>query len=167
MELATKPQVLFVYYSYTNQTKKIVEAMGDVLGERGCDVHLGAIEFLDPRYAERFKTFPMPHPFREVLGMIPAEFLRRPGKIRIPDVVTDREYDLVCVGSPTWWLSTNFPNKRLPKNTQAELPRMTEDSASKLPGKEDRIVAIGQNRDAPLPVAPASRGSSSPRRGTP
>ena len=120
MELATKPQVLFVYYSYTNQTKKIVEAMGDVLGERGCDVHLGAIEFLDPRYAERFKTFPMPHPFREVLGMIPAEFLRRPGKIRIPDVVTDREYDLVCVGSPTWWLSTNIPIKAFLESDTAD-----------------------------------------------
>jgi len=120
MELATKPQVLFVYYSYTNQTKKIVEAMGDVLGERGWDVHLGAIEFLDPRYAERFKTFPMPHPFREVLGMIPAEFLRRPGKIRIPDVVTDREYDLVCVGSPTWWLSTNIPIKAFLESDTAD-----------------------------------------------
>jgi len=23
--------------------------------------------------------------------------------------VTEREYDLVCIGSPTWWLSTNVP----------------------------------------------------------
>jgi hypothetical protein len=72
-------------------------------------VSLGAIEFVDPRYADRFKTFPMPRPFREVLGMIPSELRRRPGKIRIPDVVTGREYDLVIVGSPTWWLSTNVP----------------------------------------------------------
>jgi hypothetical protein len=111
MDATDKPKVLFAYYSYTQQTKKIVDTMADVLGDRGCDVHIGAIEFLDPRYAERFKTFPMPHPFLEVLGMIPAEFLRRPGKIRIPDVVTDREYDLVCFGSPTWWLSTNVPIK--------------------------------------------------------
>ncbi len=41
--------------------------------------------------------------------MIPAELRRRPGKIRIPEVVTEREYDLVCIGSPTWWLSTNVP----------------------------------------------------------
>ena len=51
----------------------------------------------------------MPHPFREVLGMIPAELRRRPGKIIIPDEVTQREYDLVVIGSPTWWLSTNVP----------------------------------------------------------
>jgi hypothetical protein len=109
MESAKKPIVLFVYYTYTKQTLTVVEAMADVLRSRGCDVHLGAIEFTDPRYADRFKTFPMPHPFREVLGMIPAELRRRPGKIRIPDVVTERAYDFVCFGSPTWWLSTNVP----------------------------------------------------------
>src|SRR3954453_1237326 len=111
MQAGPKPQVLFVYYSYTQQTKKLVDAMAEVLRARGADVELAAIEFLDERYAKRFTTFPMPHPFREVLGMIPAEFLRRPGKIRIPDVVTQHEYDLVCIGAPTWWLSTNVPIK--------------------------------------------------------
>jgi hypothetical protein len=109
MDPATKPSVLFVYYTYTQQTLKLVEAMADVLRGRGCDVNLGAIEFIDPRYADRFNEFPMPHPFREVVGMIPAELRRRPGKIRVPDIVTEREYDLVCIGSPTWWLSTNVP----------------------------------------------------------
>jgi menaquinone-dependent protoporphyrinogen IX oxidase len=105
----SKPSVLFVYYTYTQQTRTVIDAMAEVLRNRGCDVQLGAIEFTDPRYAERFKTFPMPHPFREVLGMIPSELRRRPGKISIPDVVTERDYDLVCIGSPTWWLSTNVP----------------------------------------------------------
>src|SRR5712672_1557259 len=94
--------------------------MGDVLGELGWDVHLGAIEFLDPRYAERFKSFPMPHPFLEVLGMIPAELRRRPAKIRVPDLVTEREYDLVCFGSPTWWLSTNVPIRSFLESETAE-----------------------------------------------
>jgi hypothetical protein len=35
--------------------------------------------------------------------------LRKKGKITIPDEVTAREYDLVCIGSPTWWLSTKVP----------------------------------------------------------
>src|SRR4051812_13755371 len=109
MEPATKPSVLFVYYTYTQQTLKVVETMADVLRERGCDVQLASIEFIDPRYADRFKHFPMPHPFREVVGMIPAELRRRPGEIRIPDIVTERAYDFVCIGSPTWWLSTNVP----------------------------------------------------------
>jgi len=109
MDSARKPSVLFVYYTYTQQTLKVVEAMAGVLRSRGCDVSLAAIEFTDPRYESRFKEFPMPHPFLEVLGMIPAELRRRPAKIRIPDVVTERDYDLVCIGSPTWWLSTDIP----------------------------------------------------------
>ena len=109
MDSARKPSVLFVYYTYTQQTVKVLEAMGDVLRDRGCEIRLACLEFTDPRYADRFKEFPMPHPFREVVGMIPAELRRRPGQIRIPEVVTEREYDLVVVGSPTWWLSTNVP----------------------------------------------------------
>jgi hypothetical protein len=119
MESSGKPRVLFVYYSYTQQTKKLVDAMAEVLNGHGCETQLAAIEFLDPRYAKRFKTFPMPHPFLEVVGMIPAEFLRRPGKIRIPDVVSEGEYDLVCFGSPTWWLSTNVPIKSFLESDEA------------------------------------------------
>lgn len=106
---SVRPEVLVVYYTYTNQTLKVLEAAAEVLLARGCEVTFAAIEFTDPRYAARFDEFPMPHPFREVLGMIPAELRRRPGKINVPDVVTHREYDLVVVGSPTWWLSTNVP----------------------------------------------------------
>jgi len=109
MSSAAKPQVLFVYYTYTQQTLRVVETMAEVLRGRGCDVYSGAIEFIDPRYAKRFSEFPMPRPFLEVVGMIPAELRRRPAKIRIPDVVSEREYDLVVIGSPTWWLSTNVP----------------------------------------------------------
>ena len=59
---ARKPAVLFVYYTYTQQTLKVAEEMAGVLRRRGCDVHLTAIEFTDPRYAGRFSQFPMPHP---------------------------------------------------------------------------------------------------------
>ena len=109
MNSKPKPSILFVYFTYTQQTLKVVEAMSEVLQRRGCDVHRAVIEFDDPRYAKRFETFPMPRPFLEVLGMIPAELRRRPAKIGIPVTVTEREYDLIVIGSPTWWLSTNVP----------------------------------------------------------
>lgn len=109
MSESTKPSALFVYYTYTQQTVKVLDAMSEVLRDRGFEVSLAPIEFTEPRYERRFEKFPMPHPFREVVGMIPAELRRRPEKTRIPDVVTEREYDLVVVGSPTWWLSTNVP----------------------------------------------------------
>lgn len=45
--------------------------MAEVLRGRGCgcDVQLAAIGFTDARYAGRFKEFPMPHPFRELVTM--------------------------------------------------------------------------------------------------
>ena len=109
MDPASQPAVLFVYYTYTQQTLKVVEAMAEVLRGHGCDVNLAAIEFTDPRYEKRFEEFPMPRPFLELVGMIPAELRHRPARIGIPGVVTEREYDLVCIGSPTWWLSTDVP----------------------------------------------------------
>jgi hypothetical protein len=110
MDPTAKPSVLFVYFTYTQQTLKVMEAMAKVLRDHGCDTTLAAIEFTDPRYEGRFEEFPMPHPFRELVGMIPAEAPRRaPAQIRIPEAVTDRPYDMVVIGSPTWWLSTDVP----------------------------------------------------------
>ncbi len=65
--------------------------MAEVLRSRVCHVTLAAIEFTGPRYAGRFQEFPMPHPLRELVGMIPAESpRRRPVKIAVPGVVTER-----------------------------------------------------------------------------
>jgi hypothetical protein len=105
----TRPSVLLVYFTYTHQTQRVMGVVGDVLRNRDCEVTLAPIAFTDPRYQKRFQRFPMPRPFLEVVAMIPAEFRHRPAQIGIPDVVTDRSYDFVCIGSPTWWLSTNVP----------------------------------------------------------
>jgi menaquinone-dependent protoporphyrinogen IX oxidase len=43
-----KPSVLFVYYTHTQQSLRVAEAMAGVLRERGCDVTLAGIEFTDP-----------------------------------------------------------------------------------------------------------------------
>jgi hypothetical protein len=106
---ATKPKVLFVYFTYTKQTLKVLEAMTDVFRDRGCDVEHAAIDLTDSRYTARFHEFPMPRPFIELVGMIPAEILRKTGEISIPDAAGGGDYDLVCIGSPTWWLSTSVP----------------------------------------------------------
>src|SRR5882672_1406703 len=105
----TSPRVLFVYYSFTHQAQKVVEVMTSVLAERGCEVDQAAIELTDPRYRDRFAKFPFPRPFLTVVGMIPAELRRKPAEIGIPENASRGDYDLVVVGSPTWWLSTNVP----------------------------------------------------------
>ena len=102
-----RPSVLMVYFSYTHQTKKVLEAMAEVLRDQDCDVTLAAVEFTDPRYEKRFESFPLKKPYREMFGNDPG---RVPGQARadaIPDAVTEREYDFVVVGAPTWWLSTD------------------------------------------------------------
>src|SRR5277367_2817647 len=106
---AIKPKVMFVYYTYTKQTLKVVEAMSEVLRERGCEVQHAQIDLTDKRYTARFHEFPMPHAFRELITMIPAEIFRKTGEISIPDEARGGDYDLVCIGSPTWWLSTDLP----------------------------------------------------------
>jgi hypothetical protein len=106
---ARKPRILFLYYTYTKQTQTLVDIMSDVFRERGCEVQPALIELTDPRYADQFREFPMPHPFRELFRMILPVARDVTGEIRVPEVVGEGEYDLVVIGSPTWWLSTNVP----------------------------------------------------------
>jgi menaquinone-dependent protoporphyrinogen IX oxidase len=104
-----RPRVLLLYYSYTGQARKVLEAAGEGFRDRGCEVHKAEIEFTDERFAERFSRFPMRHVWRDLLSVLPAQARRASGKIRTPDEVRNADYDLVCIGSPTWWRTTNMP----------------------------------------------------------
>jgi menaquinone-dependent protoporphyrinogen IX oxidase len=116
---ATGPRVLFVYFTYTRQSLKVAEAMAGVLRERGCDVRLAGIEFTDSRYAERFARFPLRHAYLDIFGMMPAQVRGATGEIRIPDEARDGDYDLVVIGSPTWWLRTSVPIRSFLKSDAA------------------------------------------------
>jgi len=106
---AAKPRVLFVYYTYTQQSLRVVEAMADVLRERGWAVRQACIGFTDKRWAERFSRFPLQHVYRDLLGMLPAQLRGATGEIQIPDDAQDGDYDLVCFGSPTWFFRPSVP----------------------------------------------------------
>ena len=41
--------------------------------------------------------------------MLPAQLLRKTGEIHVPPEARAGGYDLVCVFSPTWWLTTSLP----------------------------------------------------------
>jgi menaquinone-dependent protoporphyrinogen IX oxidase len=116
---AAGPRALFVYFTYTQQSLKVAEAMAGVLRERGCDVRLAGIEFTDSRYAERFTRFPLRHPYGDIFGMMPAQVRGATGEIRIPDEARDGDYDLVVIGSPTWWLRTSVPIRSFLKSDAA------------------------------------------------
>ena len=111
--------MLFIYYTYTQQTLKVVEAMTGVFHQRGCEVEHASIEFTDSRYAKRFSQFPFRHLYRDLFGMIPAQLRGATGEIRIPDAARESSYDLVCIGSPTWWLKTSVPIRSYLKSDAA------------------------------------------------
>jgi len=103
------PRVLFVYFTYTEQSLKVAEAMAEVLRAQGCDVRLARIELTDSRWKDRFTRFPLRHAWFDVLGMMPAQLRGATGEISIPEDARDGDYDLVVIGSPTWWIKTSVP----------------------------------------------------------
>ena len=119
---STRPRILFVYYTYKQQSLKVAEAMAEVLRERGCDVRQAAIEFTDKRWAERFSRFPLRHVYRDLLGMLPAQVRGATGEIRIPDEAGEGDYDLICIGSPTWFFKPSVPIRSYLKSETAKRP---------------------------------------------
>jgi menaquinone-dependent protoporphyrinogen IX oxidase len=116
---ATKPKVLLIYYTYSQQTRSVIEVMASVLRDRGCEVRQAKIEFIDPRYAQRFSRFPFRHVYLDLFAMFPAQMRRATGQIRVPDEAREGDYDFVCIGSPTWWLTTCMPVRSFMKSELA------------------------------------------------
>ena len=103
------PRVLFVYYTLSQQAARVSKAMTDTLEAAGYEVTEAVIEFTDPRYKQSFDHFPWPDAFTRLLKMLPAQLRRATGEIGVPATANSGGYDLVIVGSPTWWLTTNMP----------------------------------------------------------
>jgi hypothetical protein len=114
-----RPRVLFVYYTHTQQAKRVCEAMTDVLHKRGCDVSKAEIEFTDPHYAKNFQEFPFRHAVFGILPLLWPQLRRKTGQIRIPAEARDGDYDLICFGSPTWFFTTNMPLRSYLKSEEA------------------------------------------------
>ncbi|HEY1440718.1 MAG TPA: flavodoxin family protein [Mycobacterium sp.] len=114
-----RPRILLLYYTYTGQALKVLEAAGDVFRDRGCEVQKAKIEFTDRRFAERFSRFPMRSVWPDMLSVLPAQMRHASGDIRTPDGVRDGNYDLVCIGSPTWWRTTSMPMRSFLKSDEA------------------------------------------------
>jgi menaquinone-dependent protoporphyrinogen IX oxidase len=115
----TRPRVLLVYYSHTQQAKRVSDAMAEVLRGRGCDVTQAGIEFTDPDYAKNFKVFPFRHAVFGILPLLWPQLRRKTGQIRIPDEAKAGNYDLVCFGSPTWFFTTAMPLRSYLKSDEA------------------------------------------------
>jgi multimeric flavodoxin WrbA len=51
--------------------------------------------------------------------MAPAQMRGATGEIRIPDEVREGDYDLICVGSPTWFFRPSVPIRSFLKSGAA------------------------------------------------
>ena len=45
----------------------------------------------------------------KIVGMLPAQIRQATGEIRIPPEAREGDYDLVVIGSPTWWFRVCLP----------------------------------------------------------
>jgi flavodoxin len=115
----TRRRVLFVYYTHTKQALRVCEEMTEVLRGRGCDVSQAAIEFTDPHYAKNFQRFPFRHAVFGILPLLWPQLRRKTGQIRIPEEAKQGDYDLICLGSPTWFFTTAMPLRSYLKSDEA------------------------------------------------
>ena len=99
-------RVLLLYYSYSNQTRRVAETMGEVFRERGTEVQFGEIQFRDERYHLNFPLKPF---WRRMLKLLLPQLLGRTGEVRIDPSILEQKYDLICIGSPTWFLYPAMP----------------------------------------------------------
>ncbi len=114
------PKVLFVYYTHTEQAKRVSDAMAETLRGRGCDVTQASIAFTDPKYSKNFKTFPFKHAVFSILPLLWPQTVRKTGQIGIPEEAKSGDYDLVVLGSPTWFFTTNMPLRSYLKSPEAK-----------------------------------------------
>ena len=97
----------------------MLEAAGEVFRGRGYEVHKAPIEFTDPRYAERFSRFPMRKVWPDFLRHAPRPDAPCHRGHPDPDEVRNGDYDLICIGSPTWWGTVKMPMRSFLKSHEA------------------------------------------------
>ncbi len=83
--------------------------MAEAFRADGHQVTEAAIEFTDPHYGKKFSKRPMAWPIAKIVSMLPAQVRRKTGEISIPPEAQEGDYDLIVIGSPTWWLTTCVP----------------------------------------------------------
>jgi hypothetical protein len=93
--------------------------MAEVFRARGCDVTQASIEFTDPRYVDKFAVFPFKHAVFDIVPLLLPQLRRKTGQIVIPEAAKQGDYDLVVLGSPTWFFTTNMPLRSYLKSDDA------------------------------------------------
>ena len=120
MEPGARPRVLIVYFTFSGQTERVADVIAETLEKRGAEVNEARIELTDKRWAKRFEKIPMRFPMFKIVGMLPAQVRQATGEIAIPLEAQDGDYDLVVIGSPTWWFRLSLPMRSYLKSPSAK-----------------------------------------------
>ena len=120
MSTDTKPKALVAYYSLTQQSGRVAEAMAQALTARGWDATTAFIEFTDERWVPKLSRFPMKRPIPQIASVLPAQLRHKTGEIRIPPEAQAGDYDLVLLASPTWWFQTSMPIRSYLESPEAK-----------------------------------------------
>ena len=120
MGAPANPRVLIVYFTFSQQTRRVADVIAATLEDRGAEVTLARIELTDKRWAKRFEKVPMRFPLLRIGGMLPAQVRQATGEIRIPPEAQAGEYDLVVIGSPTWWFRVSLPIRSYLRSPEAK-----------------------------------------------
>ena len=112
-----KQRVLILYFSFTNQTHRVAMAMRDEFLTQGCSVELAPIEMSDPRFQIRMPFRPI---VPKLLSWAIPQLFRWKGDVRFDESILSAEFDLVCIGSPTWFFHPAMPITSFLKTSYAK-----------------------------------------------
>jgi len=84
----------------------VAHAMREVFQAAECDVECLEIELVDERYPLNLPLRPF---WRRILKFVLPQLLGTTAQIRFDEKVAAQDYQLVCIGSPTWWFFPAMP----------------------------------------------------------
>jgi len=97
-----KPQVLFLYFSFSGQTGVLVNRLAAGLKEQGVNV------FFEKLKPVRHLRFPLGGILRTIVMML-TTFFRKRVPIKKLSSKCDKEYDLIILAGPTWSYNPSGP----------------------------------------------------------
>ena len=98
----TKPQVLFLYFSFSGQTGVLINRLAAGLKEQGVEV------FFEKLRPVKYLRFPVNSILRTFIMML-TTFFRTRAPIQDLSSKCEREYDLIILAGPTWSYNPSGP----------------------------------------------------------
>lgn len=95
-------RVLIIYYSYSGQTRKILQSLVSGMEEEGITVCWQQL------VTRKKLSFPF-NGISETVKMMVVTFLRKHYAIEPPEKIIDEQYDLILLAGPTWSYNPSGP----------------------------------------------------------